>query len=423
MKKKKAGKAVKAVKAAKSGGASRRRKGLRIAQIHWGYPPIIGGVETHLATMLPVMVKMGNEVHLLTGSVQGVKASYTDRGVRVRRSPLFDLNWLLKRGLIGLNEEIDTLLARFFKAANPDIVHVHNMHYFSKPHAVAVEEMCKKRGVPLVLTAHNVWDELLYLELTRTIAWDHIIAVSHYIRRELIGAGCDDQKVTTIHHGVDTAMFHPDADTRGTYKRHPMLKGRQMVFHPARMGIAKGCDVAIKALTIIRQHFPDVMMVLAGTKNIIDWAVSQQKDIAYFVNLIKYFNLEGNVLVDAYSIEEMPGLYAASDVVIYPSTAQEPFGLTMLESLATGKPIVVTHSGGMPEIVSYGINGYVVPIKDFEQLASEIVRLLEDKKLARRLGATGRRTVTSYYTKESVARNTLDLYREVLGSRPAGRQR
>ncbi len=304
--------------------SSARKRKLRIAEMHWGYPPIIGGVETHLAMMLPIMVDWGHEVYLLTGSAEGFKVKYTDDGVHIRRSPFMDLNWLFKRGLMGIENDVTKLYTSFINEAKPDIMHVHNMHYFSKPHVRLLEEMCQKKGIPLVLTAHNVWDDVLYLDLTRNIRWDHIIAVSHYIRKELIGAGCDEDQVTTVHHGVDTSVFKPNASTTSTYKNYPQLKGKQIIFHPARMGIAKGCDVTIKAFSIIRKTFPNAMLVMAGSKNIIDWGASQQKDIAYFVDLIRHYGMEEHILIDAFALEEMPGLYAASDVVVYPSTAMEP---------------------------------------------------------------------------------------------------
>ncbi len=393
---------------------SKKKRKLRIAQMHWGYPPIIGGVETHLALMLPEMARYGHEVHLLTGSVEGCKVHYLDRGVHIRRTPLMDLNWLFKRGLHGLEEEIEHRFTQYIQNTRPDVMHVHNMHYFSREHTEILETLCKTKGIPLVLTAHNVWDDVLYLEMAHNIGWDHIIAVSHFIRKELIGIGLPDAKVTTIHHGVDTNVFHPKVDTRRAYRDYPQLRDKQIIFHPARMGMAKGCDVSIKAFNIIHKHFPDAMLVLAGTKNIIDWGSTQQKDIAYFVNLIRYFKLEKRIMVDSYALDQMPGLYGVADVVIYPSTAQEPFGLTMLEAMATAKPMVVTRAGGMPEIISDGINGFVIPPKDFEELAGVIMRLLGDAELRQRFGNTGKRMVDASYTKEVMTQNNIDIYEQLL---------
>ncbi|MFC1621654.1 glycosyltransferase family 4 protein [Candidatus Omnitrophota bacterium] len=392
----------------------KRNKSLRIAQLHWGFPPVIGGVETHLTIILPEMVRMGHKVDVLTGTVEGAKVTDRYKGVSIYRAPIMDLNWLSKRGLNGLLGEIEEVFGRFISRAKPDIIHCHNMHYFSKPHARSIERLAKKNGIPIVLTAHNVWDDNLFLDLIRNIKWDHIIAVSHFIKKELIGVGISHRKVTVIHHGIDEHAYHPKIEYKSIFKEYPQLKGKKIIFHPARMGLAKGCDVSIKALKRIKERFPDAMLILAGTKNIIDWASTQQKDIAYMVNLVDFFDLRKNVLIEAFKLEDMPRLYAASTVCVYPSSACEPFGLTMLEALSSGKPMVVTETGGMPEIIKDGINGFVVPIKDFESLASRTIQLFSDNDLRERFGYTGRQMVEQNFTKEIVTKKTLEMYRNLM---------
>ncbi len=383
---------------------------LKISHLHWGFPPIIGGVETHLTILLPELVRRGHKVDLLTGTVEGEKTKSTYKGVCVYRTPLMDLNWLYKRGLKGLEDEISKVFSEFVESTSPDVLHVHNMHYFSEMHAKIIEGLSRKKGIPLILTAHNVWDDLLFLELTHKIKWIHIIAVSHFIKKELIGIGVDDKKITVIHHGVDQEEFKPGADTTHIFKKYPQLKNRPIVFHPARIGLAKGCDVSIKAINLVRKKYPDVLLVLAGSKNIIDWGETQQKDIAYLVNLVKHFKLEKNILIDVYTIEEVKQLYEIAQVCIYPSTLSEPFGLVMLESMAMKKPMIVTNVGGMPEVIKNGINGFVIPPRDFEALAEKTNLLLEDNILRERLGYTGRQIVESQYTKERVAKDTLSIY-------------
>ena len=391
---------------------AKKRKKLSISHLHWGFPPIIGGVETHLTILLPTLVKMGHKVNLLTASFEGEKGRDKYKGVGIFRQPIMDLNWLSKRGMDGISGEVRAVFNNFIDETKPDCIHVHNMHYFSKIHALAIQETGAKRGIPLILTAHNVWDDNLFLDLTKNIKWSHIIAVSHFIKREIIGTGYNHRNITVIHHGIDQNIYSPKADARPVFKKYPILQGKKMIFHPARMGLAKGCDVSIKALRIIKERFPDVVLVLAGTKHIIDWAQSQQKDIAYMVNLVKFLGLEDNVLIDAFPLVDMPKLYAASSVCVYPSTVSEPFGLTMLEALSSAKPMVVTETGGMPEIIKDGINGYVIPVKDFESLASRIIQLLTSKDLRERLGHTGRQMVEQQYTKEIVTENTLRLYKK-----------
>jgi len=391
-------------------------RALNIAHLHWGFPPVIGGVETHLTILLPTMVEMGHNVSLLTCNAEGCKVDEEYKGVKIRREPIMDLNWLAKRGLDGIEKEVQEVYTKFIDAQKPDVLHAHNMHYFSRTHAKLLEEMSIKKGIPLFLTAHNVWDDDLFLDLTTNIRWTHIIAVSHFIEKELIGIGCSHRQTTTVHHGIDEKMFSPDIDPEPIYKKYPQLKGKNVFFHPARMGMAKGCDVSIKALRLIKERVPDAMLVLAGTRNIVDWGQTQQKDIAYMVHLVEKFDLRENVLIDSYLLEDMPMIYAASKVCIYPSTASEPFGLTMLESMAMAKPMVVTRMGGMPEIIGDGINGFVIPVKGYEELASRVVQLFSDDTLRERLGGVGRNMVETSYTRESVALSTLRLYRKFSGS-------
>lgn len=389
---------------------------IRIAQLHWGFPPIIGGVETHLTILLPELVKRGHKVALLTGSVETEKTQYKYEDVEIFRTPLLDLNWLAHRGLDDLEEEITKTYNDFLDKIKPDIIHTHNMHYFSTPHIKILSEIAKNKGIPIILTAHNVWDDMLFLKLTRDIRWEHIIAVSHYIKKELMGVGMDDAKITVIHHGIDTKVFRPDVKHDDVLKKYPQLKERKIVFHPARMGMAKGCDVSIKAINLVKERFPDVMLVLAGTKNIIDWVETQQKEIAYFIDLVKIFNLKENVYINFYSLQEMPQLYNLSQVCIYPSSQPEPFGLTMLEALSSAVPMIVTNTGGMPEIIINDVDGYVIKVKDYEALASCIIQLLSDNRLRKRLGNTGRQRVRTHYTKEIMTNCHLELYHQLLFS-------
>ena len=175
---------------------AKKNKKLCVAHVHWAFPPIIGGVETHLVMLLPALVKKGHDVSLLTGSAEGRKAHQNYKGVKVTRSPMMNLNWLSKRGLIGIEDELRDIVSSFLDREKPQIVHAHNMNYFSKTHAkVLEEEVKKKRNLPLILTAHNSWDDMLFLKLTRDIKWDHIIAVSFYIKKELMGIGCASDRV------------------------------------------------------------------------------------------------------------------------------------------------------------------------------------------------------------------------------------
>ena len=217
-----------------------------------------------------------------------------------------------------------------------------------------------------------------------------------------------------MHHGIDTGKFKVRSDTDALYEKYPKLKGRHVIFHPARISLGKGCDISIKATALVKKHVDDVLLVLAGSSQMIDWDAHMDGDMAFMSELVRILGLEDNIHIGCYSIDQMAELYNLSEVCVYPSSAQEPFGLTMLEAQATERPMVVTRAGGMPEIIHDTINGYVVPQRDHDALAHRIVTLIQDADLRRRLGKVGRTNVLTHFTKEIMADATLRVYEQVL---------
>ncbi|MBU0573158.1 MAG: glycosyltransferase family 4 protein, partial [Candidatus Margulisbacteria bacterium] len=387
---------------------------MKIAMLHWGFPPIIGGVETHLLSLMPELVKMGNEVSLLTGTAEGSPNHLTYKGAKVYRSQFYDLNWLFKSGFQEVDDNVEDITYDYLNKTKPDVIHAHNMHYFSRYHTRVLENYALEHHLPLILTAHNSWTDKLFLDLTCKVKWDRIIAISEYIKRELVAVGFPADRVPVIHHGIDSAKFSPGKIDPRLFKAHPELKkakGKQIIFSPARMGLAKGCDIVIEAFRQVKDKTKDVFLLMSGSGNIIDWGLTQNKDIAFFVSLIKHLGLQDDVYINTFSInEEMPQLYRMADVVVYPSSVEEPFGLAMLESMATAKPIVVTNSGGMPEIIKDNVNGFVVPKRNHEELAERITRLLFSDDLRKDMGNIGRELVEKFYTKQIYAKKIWEVY-------------
>ncbi len=389
---------------------------MKIAMLHWGFPPIIGGVETHLIFLMPELVKMGHKVSLLTGSAEESPDEFDFHGAKVYRTQYFDLNWLVKSGFQEVDYSVKDIINNFIEKEKPDVIHAHNMHYFCRFHTHILEQCAIKNKIPLVLTAHNTWTDKLYMDLTCEIEWDKIISISRYIERELMSIGVPREKIEVLHHGIDPKMFSPGKAKERIFKDHPQIKGKKrIVFNPARMGLAKGCDITISAFKLVKKKFPDAFLLMSGSGNIIDWSLTQNKDIAFFMSLIKHLDLEDSIYINTFSIDkEMPDLYRLADIIVYPSSVEEPFGLATLEAMATAKPIIVTQSGGMPEIIKNDLNGYVVPKRNHEALAERIIQLLSSNKLQKNLGNKGRSLVEQKYTKEIYAENVHKVYEKAV---------
>jgi glycosyltransferase involved in cell wall biosynthesis len=385
---------------------------VRVAVLHWAFPPVIGGVESHLATLCPALVHQGAEVSLLTGSIDGRHERCVWSGVRLARTPVMDLNRL---GTVdeAVARDIEREIGQFLDEAGPDVVHAHNLHYFSPTHLEAVAAWCRRHDAPLVLTAHNVWDDALWRRMcAQARVWDRVIAVSAYIARELAAAGFPGERIVVVHHGLDAARFRPrgPAARRAVLRRYPALAGRRVIFHPARTGVAKGSLVAVEAMARIRRELPDALLVCAGAGPIVDWVHTQERELALVRDAVRAHGLEEHVLVRSFAWQEMVDLYQVADVTIYPSIFEEPFGLAVLEAMASGSPVVVSRSGGMPEFVEDGVTGFVVPRGDAAALAERCLELLRHPRRAGAMRRRAREAVLARHTLAHMVGQTLQVY-------------
>jgi glycosyltransferase involved in cell wall biosynthesis len=110
---------------------------------------------------------------------------------------------------------------------------------------------------------------------------------------------------------------------------------------------------------------------------------------------------------------ELPPYYAMCDVLAVPST-YENLGLSPLEAMSTGRPVVASDTGGLPEIVEHMKTGLLVPPGDPEALAEAILTILGDEGLAMNLGRSGRDAVLARFTLDRCADATIEVYRSVL---------
>lgn len=205
--------------------------------------------------------------------------------------------------------------------------------------------------------------------------------------------------------GVDDAVFRPGAG--GAEVRAELgLGDRPIVVCVSRMVPRKGQDVLVSALPAIRSRVPDAALLLVGGG----------PNLSRITGLVKKHGLERDVvLAGRVPWDRTPAYYDAGDVFAMPTRTRlfglepEALGICYLEAAATGLPVVVGDSGGAPDAVLDGENGFVVPGRSVEAVADRIAILLEQPDLAKRFGARGREWVAAQWRWDDLAQRLQQL--------------
>lgn len=223
---------------------------------------------------------------------------------------------------------------------------------------------------------------------------DLIGVASQYIHDQLVSNGYPRDKVKVVSRGVDTARFYPKAGGAYGGGKDPFN-----VLFVGRVRFKKGVyHLADACADLVERGFP-VQLQIVG-----DLPGPAERNVPY----IRYLGEVGR--------DDLPRYYREADVLVQPSIIPEGFGLTLLEGMATGNPVVATDMGAMPEVV--GDCGIVVPARDSQALARAIERLIRDPDLRKQLGVAGRERVERLFTWEAQAARYLQYFANLVnGSR------
>jgi glycosyltransferase involved in cell wall biosynthesis len=146
--------------------------------------------------------------------------------------------------------------------------------------------------------------------------------------------------------------------------------------------------------------------------------VGEGKDKQKLQRLVARYGLGERVVFCGYQAN-IPAVMKASDVILLPSH-REPFGIVLLEGMFSGKPSLVSSSGGIPEIVTNDREGIVFPAKDVAALAKGIELLVEDSALRHRLGEEAYRTAHRRFLLSKMIEDTEAYYREIVQEQRPG---
>lgn len=386
------------------------REPFPIAQVHWALPPIAGGVETILADFTRLLADRGHEVTLFAGRGRLENLPY----VRTVSCDLLDMDRYEEQQEHASDEVLAERLAAELKVEleqrNIRVVHAHNLHHFTPIPALALDRLRKSMGLQLHHTYHSIWGHGSNDVIARICgSWPGQHAISQYIK----DACFEKFDIRTIHTftGVALDRFHEvpprSAESESTGSRE------RVILLPARLMPEKGAELAIRMLRRLREENMPVRLILTSPTQTVDWDGESEAFRQKIEAAIAGYGLGSCVELRSAGFADMPGLYAESDIVIYPSLYPEPLGLAPLEAAAVGRPVVVTRIGGLPETVRDGETGYIIPPNDLDALTDRVRVLLKDPERARRMGQAGKAYVSANFALESYVDRMVELYRTI----------
>ena len=187
----------------------------------------------------------------------------------------------------------------------------------------------------------------------------------------------------------------------------PEKKGSPNILLASRMLWDKGVGVFVEAAQILRKNGTNANFFLAGEPD-------PENPSSISRAQLEKWNSEGYVQWIG-RMDNMANFLSSVHIVCLPTYYGEGVPKILIESASCGRAIVTTDWPGCRDIVRDGENGLLVPIKDSQALARAIQKLLDDPELRRRMGKRGRKLVEAEFSEEQVIRETLAVYRELLG--------
>jgi glycosyltransferase involved in cell wall biosynthesis len=197
--------------------------------------------------------------------------------------------------------------------------------------------------------------------------------------------------------GVDCNRFVPRTRTRNDPPR---------VLLAARLLWEKGVKEYVQASRTLRAQGRRIRFLLAGASDPGNPAAVPEAAVRSWVD-------EGIVEWIGH-VDDMPALFASSDVFVLPSYYREGLPKSLIEAAACATPLITTDMPGCRDVVTDGVDGLIVPPRDADALGTAIARLLDAPELARKLGLAARAKTLAVFDERIVIRRTLETYEEVL---------
>lgn len=390
---------------------------MKILVLSWEFPPrLVGGIARHVAELYPELVKLGHEIHLITPEVKQASLYEVVEGIYVHRVPVAHshdfFHWV-----VNLNESMGHHGGKLMLEEGPfDLIHAHD--WLVGDAAIALKHTFK---VPLIATIHATEygryngiynDTQRYIsgkeELLAYNAW-RIIVCTEYMRGEVVRAlNSHGDKIDVIFNGIrpEKKQHYRDFHAQD-FRRQFAADHEKIVYYLGRMTYEKGIPVLLNAAPkVLWEMGGYVKFVIVGGGNT-DHLKQQAWDLGIWDKC--YFT---GFLSDDY----LDKFQTLADCAVFPSL-YEPFGIVALESFASRVPVVVSDTGGFPEVVQHTKTGIVTKVNNPDSLAWGILEVLKNPGYRQWLIDNAYEDLERRFRWPQLAKETEAVYEKVVKER------
>jgi len=342
----------------------------------------------------------GHEVHLITST----DGNGDIGSVRVHRLKRIGPKWRASNYLINaipLVIQFNWLVGRI----RPDIIHVHQIMDTSLLGALSGFH-------PFVATPWGS-DVLILPQKSRMQRWmvkyvlkraDLITCDAEHIKEPLVKLGADPQKIRVIYFGTDTRRFTPEQkDER--LRQELGLGDSPVIISLRRLEPIYDIESLIRAVPLVLREFPRAKFLVLekGSQEELLKQLAQSLGVA-----------ESVIFVGRVPADELPRYVASADIYVSTSLSDAGLAASTAEAMASGLPVIITDFGDNRKWVEDGVNGFIVPLKAPEALASKIIYLLKDGETRQRFGRISREIILERNDWEKEMGKMGKLYKELV---------
>jgi glycosyltransferase involved in cell wall biosynthesis len=390
---------------------------MKILVLSWEFPPrVVGGIARHVGELYPELAKLGHEIHMVTVEFGHAPMYELVEGIHVHRVPVAWGNDFF-HWVANMNDSMGHHGAKLILEEEPfDLIHAHD--WLVGDAAIALKHNFK---IPLIATIHATeygryngiyTEEQRYIngkeQLLAYDAW-RIIACTDYMRREVERALASPwDKIDVIHNGVRPEKKHRRQDfDYWHFRRQYADDDEKIVYYVGRMTHEKGVSILLNAAPkLLWEMAGKAKFVLVGGGNT-DALKRQAWDLGIWHKC--YFT---GFMYDDF----LDKFQAVADCAVFPSL-YEPFGIVALESFAARVPVVVSDTGGFPEVVQHTKTGVVTETNNPDSLAWGILEVLKNPGYRQWLVDNAYEDLDRRFNWSKLAQQTQAVYQRVVQER------